>query len=288
VQSGNASAGAPGSGITTFSLSGQAALKDCTATWSATLAGTAVTETDQIQVVGGFLFGLAEGRASDTSLSDDSDYTPAELVRARLEVEESLEQICDQAFVPRYRRIVLDGTGRTDLPLPGAEDVVRSGFVLRGVRTIRRISVAPRVDETFVDLTAGQLAAVTVTPDGDLRRTDGNIFTEGNRNVIVEVEHGCDAPPVDLKWAGMQHLRVRLNLNRTAVPDRVLSYTQDGGGTYRIAQAAAYSVGIPEIDAVYDRYSRRKAGTGADGKPFPSSRPLVFTPQRGNLFHGLT
>lgn len=256
-----------------------------TVAWTATVGGSSVTEYDQVEIVGGFLFGLAEGRASDASLADTSKYPATDLDAKRLETEVECEQICDQAWVVRYRRVVLDGTGTWDLVIPDGGDDVRGGILLRGVRTVRRVAVAPTVAGTFVDLTAAQLAAVAVTGAGALRRTDGNVWTEGVQNVVVEYEYGNDAPPADLKSKVMIRFRQLLNLNKTGVPERAQSYTVDSGGTYRLSQPGAYETGSPEVDAAYWRYSRRESGTGKDGKPVPYGVTMSYAPQRYSLFH---
>lgn len=283
VASGNAVSA--GSGSYTFALPAQASLASLTTAWSATIGGAAVVESDQVEVVGGFVFSLAEGRASDASLADTGKYATAELVAARVEVEVELERICQRAFVPRYRRAVLDGSGGTDLLLPDGGDATIAGLQLRGVRTIRSAKMAPRTGQTFVALSAPQLAALAVTRDGMLRRTDGNAWTEGLSNVVLEYEYGSDAPPEDLKRAALVRFRSRLNIHRTGIPDRATSYTAVDGGTYRLSMPGADSTGIPEVDAVYARYSRGGNAGGKDGDPVPASRTLDYAPQRHSLFH---
>lgn len=267
----------PGTGQYTYALTGQSQLKYLTVVWSATIGGVAITETDYVEVVGGFFFTLVEGRASDASLSSTSKYTTEELAVARLEVEVECEEICARAFVPRYRRVTLDGTGTSDLILSDAD-----------IRAVRSAKVAPAVDETFVALSAGELAALAIRPLNVLRRTDGNVWTEGERNVVLEYEYGLDAPPADLKRASLTRFRTRLNIPHTGVPDRASAFTVEGGGTYRIDQAGKYKVGIPDVDAVYARYSLRdtdESSAGAGGTGVAASRTLDYDPQHYSLFH---
>lgn len=278
IQSGNATADGGGTGRVSFTLASQAALKRCTVTWTATIAGATVVEIDQLEVVGGFFFTLAEGRDSDESLSSTSKYTTADLVARRTSVELECEDICDRAFVPRYDRIVLDGTGTSQI-------ILRHSMPNRSVadiRTLRRIAVATDLDETFSDLSAAEIASVAWSDDGTLTRTDGLVFYEGRRNVVVEFEFGLDAPPVDLVDGSLLRFRSRLNFPHSGIHDRATSYSLGDMGVLRLDTAGAYKTGLPEVDAVYGRHSRRDR----DGKPVPVSRPLVYTPQRYSLFHG--
>lgn len=277
VVSGNASSAGVGTGRYTFPLPGQAQLALLTVTWSATISGAAVVEVDQVEVVGGFLFTLVEGRGSDTSLASTEKYPTADLIAARLEVEQECEEICDRALVPRYRRVLTDGTGTSELVLPTSD-----------IRSIRAVRMAARAGQAFTAFTADELAALVATEDQVLRRVDGARWTEGLANVIVEYEHGWDTPPADLKKAALQRFRSRLNLTRTNIPDRAASFVSSEGGTYRLTLPAKYQTGLPEVDAVYARYSRRAitddgTGTAAGG---PASRSLDFNPQRHSLYHG--
>ncbi|MGE5827704.1 MAG: hypothetical protein ACM30G_04980 [Micromonosporaceae bacterium] len=275
VTSGNATVVGASSGQVTAALAAQSALKALTITWVAIVGGVSRTEVDYAEVVGGFYFGLAEGRGSDAALANTTTYPTSAVELRRLETEVECDYICDRAFVPRYRRLVLDGSGTTELVLADAD-----------LRTIRRIAVADRLDETFTDLGSAALAAVAIGTDRTIRRTDGNVFTEGRRNVIVEYEFGLDAPPPDLVWATKTRLRTRLTMPTSAIPDRAQSFVVAEGGTFRLTMPGAFATGIPEVDAVYGRYSLREGVGGDGGRPVPASRTLDYTPQRWSMFHG--
>lgn len=279
VSTGNAIHGT--TGVYTYALPGQAALTELTVSWAATIAGTAVVETDTVEVVGGFFFSLSEGRASDTSLSDTNKYPGADLVAARLRVEQECERICDRAFVPRYARVTLNGTDSSEILLTHP-DPDRS---VAHVRSIRSVSMAPRADETFVDFTTAQLAALNIGEDGTLRRLDGLWWTAGFGNVVIEYEYGLDEPPDDLIDMALLRFRTRLTRKNSAVPDRASSFTSADGGTYRLTLPDAFRTGIPDVDAVYSRYSRRST-SGAGGRQFAASRMLSYDPQYNSLFHG--
>jgi hypothetical protein len=280
VDSGTATHAA--TGLYTFVLAGQPQLAALTITWSATIGGAAATQTTYAEIVGGFFFSLAEARGSDDTLADTTLYPLADLVAARLAVETECEFICDRAFLPRYDRMVLDGTG-TDRLLLRLSDPDRS---IADVRTVRSVKMANTVDGTFTAFTAAELAALTVTSDGMLVRTSGAIFTEQRANVVVEVEYGQDRPPADLVLAAKTRFRTLLNYNKSGIPDRASSFTVTDGGTFRLDMPGPGKTGIPTVDAVYGRYSRRPTGTGPTGAAVPASRTLTYLPQRGSMFHG--
>lgn len=279
VAAGDASLTTVGTGRYTFTLGGQAQLGLLTVSWSATIAGAAVIQADEVEIVGGHFFSLAQGRASDSSLSSATKYPTADLELKRVEVEEECETICDRSFVPRYARVSLDGSGESDLVL-SHPDPERS---IADVRAIRSVRMAPRVGQPFVAFDAGQLAALQVADDGTLRRLDGALFTRGYANVIVELEYGLSAPPAELVQACLSRFRSRLNINKSGVPDRASSFTVSDGGTYRMDMPGPWKTGLPAIDAVYARYSRRD---GAGGRKVPASRQLNYDPSYGSLFHG--
>jgi hypothetical protein len=283
VASGTAAHGT--AGVYTYAMAGQAALARYTVTWTGTFSGSALTETDYVEIVGGFFFNLADARASDPSLADDARYPTAALASSRQEVEDECEMICDRSFVPRYHRAVLDGSGSPDLLLTDYAWAA-DGRSVADVRTIRSATMAPKVGQAFVALTAGQLASLTVTADGMLRRVDGNIWTEGVQNIIVELEYGLDSPPSELVRAAMVRLRSRLAIPMSGIPDRATSFTSAvDGGTYRLDLPGPFKTGLPEVDGVYSRYSRRSgAGTGT-GRMLAASRTLSYDVQTNSLFH---
>jgi len=271
-------------GVYTYAMAGQAALSKYSVAWTGTFTGSAVTETDYVEIVGGFFFNLADARSSDPSLSDASRFSTAALTSSRQEVEDEVEMICDRAFVPRYRRAVLDGSGSPDILLTDFRWAAE-GRSAADVRTIRSATIAPLVGQTFVALTTQQLAALTVTADGMLRRVDGDIWTEGVQNVIVEYEYGLPAPASELVRATLVRLRDRLSIPLTGISERASSFTAVDGGTYRLDMPGAFKTGLPMVDAVYSRYSRRSGSGTGTGRSQAASRTLSYNVQTNSLFH---
>lgn len=278
-------AATPGTtGVYTYAMAGQAALARYTVAWTGTFSSSVVTETDYVEIVGGFFFNLMDARNSDDALKDAGRFSTAMLASSRQEVEDECEMICDRAFVPRYRRAVLDGNGTNAMLLTDAKWAAE-GRSAADIRTIRSVTMAPQVGQSFVPLTTLQLASLTVTADGLLQRVDGQIWTEGVQNIVIEYEYGLHAPSSDLVRMTLVRLRDRLAIPLSGVNERATSFTAVDGGTYRLDMPDAFKTGLPIVDAVYSRYSRRSgAGTGK-GRPQAASRTLTYDVQTGSLFH---
>jgi hypothetical protein len=228
-----------------------------------------------VEVAGGVFFSVPYIRAADAQLADTTEFPTPVLVAARLETEIECEDICGRAFVPRYWRETLDGSGTSDIML-GKPDI----------RTIRSVAMSSRAGLPLVSFTAAELAALAVTSDGMLRRTDIAFWTEGVRNVVLEEEYGLDGPPQPLREAALVRLRALANKHRSMVPDRASSFTSVDGGTYRLTLPKRRSTGIPDVDAVYARYGFGAEDGSTGGSGAPASRQLNYDPQYFSMFHG--
>jgi hypothetical protein len=237
----SATAGHPGLGTYTYALPAQANLDSLTLDWSGLLAGATVTVRDYVEIVGGFIFGLAEGRAAHSGLASTTTYPPALLAAKRIAVEQECERICRQAWVPRFERELLSGTGTSRLPL--------ARMVLRAVRAVSVAGVA---------WSAPDVAAVAVSEHGILTRPGGAIWPAGASNIVVEYEHGHDFPPEDVKDAAILRLRSKAGQNTSSVPDRATSFTITDGGVYRLSTPNREKTGIPEVDGPYEGNQRQR------------------------------
>lgn len=246
-----------------------------TATWS--VSGTAVATTT-VEVVGRWYFTVAELRASHPTFQTQSEiWLPQVLAGYRDLAEREAEAICGRAFVPRFRRLILDGSGELSLQLPDAD-----------VRSI--VSVT----DNGTAFTQAQLDALTLYASGRLDRAWGDVWTWGQENLVVVYQHGLDAAPPEVKHAGMtraQEMAFRGGPNGSAIPARAKSMTTDGT-TIQLDQPGRLKTGNPDVDAVYDRWSLRSAA-GADGTAggggsglAPVSRSIDWNPQYDSLFHG--
>lgn len=237
----------PGDGTFSFALPGGPTfpasvtwqLDTLRVTWTGTIGGAVLTlPPDYVEVVGGFLFGLAEVRAKRPPL-DATKYPAEELAARRIEAEQDCEKICRTAMVPRFIRRQLTGNGRRDLLVPD-----------QNPRVLRAVTV---------NGTAVGLSGATLNESGVLTRV-GAVWPAG-APVIVEYEHGLDYPPERIRSMAMVHLRQMLNETNSGVPSNAISFTVQDGGVYRLATPGKDRTGIPEVDAVYERYGEL-AGVG--------------------------
>lgn len=227
----------PGTGQYSFTVPAQSTVDTLTVDWVATsIGGAVVTARDYVEVVGGFLFGIAEARALPPAL-DATLYPTALLQARRIGVEVECERICGRAFVPRFSRRSLIGNGTPRLPVPDTY-----------LRSVRAVTVAGTA------LTQTELDALLVVESGAIRRV-GSVWPVDTR-VVVEYEHGMDFPPDDIRDATMLRLRSRLAPTDSGVPQRAISFTIAEGGVYRLSTPGKFRTGIPDVDGVYEGYSR--------------------------------
>jgi hypothetical protein len=245
VAAGTATVGT-GSDPRTYALAAVNTLELLTATF--TDAGDGSTHEQRIEVVGGYYFSVAAARAAEPSLADTASYDQATVVAARREVEDEAERICARAFVPRFCRDQLDGSGRSALRLTNPD--------LRQLRSVKVDGVAysgPQLAAVLPDRSRGELRLpATGTPT--------TTWPAGVGNVIVEYDYGWDRPPAELVKAAILRLRSRLNMPRSGVPDRAERIVLAEGATYTLSMPGEFQTGIPDVDAVYWRYSNRQRG----------------------------
>jgi hypothetical protein len=355
VAPGTATTAGSATGVYTVAVTAAQAnrLDQWVATWSD--AGNGSSQTSDHEVCGGFFFSLTDARNSDAVLKDTAKYPDSMIMAKRQAVEEECEFICDVPFVPRYRRVLLDGTAEPEIFLPDSKiRTVRSAMIitadttggayvyLPSVTSITSTSVAftvtfatnhslgpganlilsgfnpyayngnwvvasvPAANQVVVStnlnpgnagtigtavgatgqvivFTAGQLASIVIDDDFKIQRNDGGVWDEGRRNVVIEYECGWDAPPGELADASMIRLRSVLNRQFSSVPDRATSFVTEGGTTFRLDLPHAFATGIPEVDAVYNRYSTREYD---DADPIPASMQVNTDPSWFSVYHG--
>lgn len=226
-----------------------------TASWSNGALSTSDTVQTVVEVVGGYYFSIAQARAYKTGdLNDLTKYSTPLLRQVRAEVEATFERVC-WPFVPRYRRVEVQGHGKPWVILPDMH--------VRTVRSVREYST----DGTYVAFTASELGGVQVDDSGIIRSIDGRPFGWGCSRVVVEYTAGFDRPPPDVLDAALYYLRYRANTQRNGLPERATSYSAGpDGGTYSLTTAGLRGsiTGLPDVDVVLNdkRYRRTEPGIG--------------------------
>lgn len=254
-----------------FTAANAASLGTWTVTW--TDDGDGSTHTQTVEIVGGdapFLFSIPEARARTDRVASTSKWPTSRLEAARLELTEELEWITDRSFCLRSHRLTVDGSGERGLYLPHNDLVEVTAVTVAGTA-----------------FSAAQLAALLVDEDNWVYRPEGSVWTYGRRNVVITYTFGVAAPPQQLKGAAIHRLADMVNRTQSNLPDRATHLTNEHG-TIQLARAGTYRTGNAEVDAVYQRFSKRRMAEGDDGnsKPAAASMSLQYDIQYDSLFHG--
>jgi hypothetical protein len=207
-------------------------LDTLTVDWSGVVNTVAQEYIDNVEVVGDVFFTVPEFRALGTAYANTTNYPTSTITDMRTTVEQALEDACNRAFVPRYERETLSGTGSTTARLKWPD-----------IRSIRSITI---------DDVAGTAADVAFQPSGIAYYASG--WTLGHGNIVVGYEHGMPYPPERVKRAAL--LLAKRWLTPSAVDDRAINMTNDSG-TYAIMQAGVrgHLFDLPEVVATVDQYS---------------------------------
>lgn len=223
-------------GVATYALTAAqtgAGLDVLTAAWT---HDSVVRVTTRHEVVGRFWF-APSALLSIKGVEQALQSTPGEggtagLVAARTWIESLIEQVTGVAWVPRVARDELD--------VPDGSTVVR----LRHMRPRSLVSVS-------IDGTAETLADWTVDEWGGLRRVDGGTFsTSDARGLVVQYEHGFDAPPPALREAAIVAAADRIKRRVSTIGDRATQLSNDGVVINLGRFDPQHPTGIPEVDAV--------------------------------------
>lgn len=173
-------------------------------------------------------FTLAELRAFSVDLADPVRYPDAALNDMRPIVEQSLEDACGVAFVPRT----------------STRQAIAAGALLDpGVRRVRSVTSVTDYLGATVDLTDTWVQGDYLT-----RATQWP-----KRVLTVVVQHGYDAPPLRVKGAAM--LLAKNWLIKGPLDDRTTSLsTEDGTFALATPGLRGSEFGLSEVDRVVVRY----------------------------------
>ncbi len=199
----------------------------------------------RFEIVGTFLFEIADLRAYDGTFTDATAYPAAAIRSVREEVVDKFAspQAAGASFILRGRRERIDGTGEAALILAEFD-----------VRTL----VAAWVDG--VAFTVAELADVVVHPFGMLERKSST-WPAGLRNVEVLYEYGFASVPGPVHRAGLRYAKHLLLTNALdATSERATAVFNELGG-YRLTLAGRDGpTGLPEVDAVLREFGHARIG----------------------------
>lgn len=205
--------------------------------------GGALRWFSDAEIVGGFMFEIADLRDQDRTFTLDKYPSPV-LREVRSWVEDVIEgpRAANVAFVPRSARITIDGSGTHTLPLPNLD-----------VREVYAVTV------NGTAWTEAELAQITPA-DGLLFLEWGKIWPGGKRNITLHYSHGLDRPPGAITRAGL--MLAREYLVKSDVPGRATA-TSIGDQLFRLTIAGRDGVtGIPDVDAAIDQFGRKTYTVG--------------------------
>lgn len=143
--------------------------------------------TSYYEVVGAYYFPLAEVR----ELAGMTTPTAQQITDARERIEELIENRHKRAYVPRGRRVTLDGDSSYELSLPDLR-----------ITSIYSISVTDSAG-TVTAFTPAELADVRITSYGYIRRKSLGYWASGHGNVSVHYVTGEAEAPDPIKRAAL-------------------------------------------------------------------------------------
>lgn len=235
----------PAVGVYTLVIPSQASLNFFTLTWSGTFTGTAISIESYVEIVGGFYFSIAELRASDSALTV-SRFPNQALIDSRLSVENEFEDICGQAFVPRF-----------------ASEWVTDSYdyeIYTSEYNPRKLT-AMKVNGTSYDLTNWETL-------GYVKKRDSNrhgfllsgpalpaVYT-GN-DVYIEYEYGMPQVPYPIKEKALRRAKLNLLGMASTIDPRATTMILPDIGSVNLATPGmrGLETGIPDIDVVLRRYT---------------------------------
>lgn len=232
VASGTATRASLGTYFFVLTGANNAVLDTYEVTWAATVAGQAGSYITRHEVVGAHLFGVADLRTYDTSMTA-ATYPGAEVRKARDEATDQLERPGSTFGSLRGVRVALDGTGTDTLCIPHT----LVGTVLSC--TVDGAMVSPSI--------------IATSGDGRLVLTSGT-WTVGTRNVVLHYEAGWANVPPPLATAAMILARERLVQNTAAGSMRATAQIT-GDFAFRLTIPGRDGwTGIPQVDEYIREY----------------------------------
>lgn len=226
----------------TFVLAPQPMVANLVVAWTGTWGGVPQTLTTTAEIVGAYLFTLAEARAYDKAvLGNATVYSDAAIRAARVGITDFFQEITGVGFVPRYGRAVLDGDGGRELK----------------VQDFGHVDELLYASVNGTALTAPELAEVSVYPEGRFYRPAGwpRSADGSRRNIVLGYEFGAHQAPWDVHEQAL--VLLRYTLVPSDISDRTITWTNELGTFRQAVPGEKYPTGLPSVDAMLSRYSHK-------------------------------
>lgn len=236
------SASGPVSNVYSFTIPAQTNLNFLTITWTGTVSSQTVTVTSYAEIVGGFLFSLAELRNFDTQMNPVK-FSDARLIEERLSVESEFEEITGRSFTPKFYREayaeVMDGY----IVLQKPEVYAITKLTVDGVDRLSWVS------SNYIRFDVSDPRALVVMPEAL-----GILYA---LQVTIEYEYGLKQVPRKIRDAGLKRAKVNLLGQNSAIDERATTLSTPEFGTMTLATPgrSGFQTGIPDIDVILSRWS---------------------------------
>lgn len=196
------------------------------------------TDTDSFEVTGAKLFTVAQARADDYDLQDETQFPTPEITEKRTTVEQEFERITGRSYVPRRVRVRVEHDGCSEFVKVPFRDVTGFSNVV-GPDDIN-------VDETELNYDADGFI-------GGFGALEAGFYE-------ISVDFGLKAAPPGIRRVGIIYLRHLLHEENSAIPERTTSYQPQDGSTYTFGNGVSEGTGIPAVDAVLFKESEKIIG----------------------------
>lgn len=240
-------------GTYTYALANQANPDQLTATWQD--ASTTASMTQRIEIVGAQLFTVdaarkfgqkADATSSIIPLATAAEY-PSSLIQAeRTRIVDDLEYWTGRAWIPRYARVEITGTGGSYLKLRDGVCRTSDGAKLNRPGRLNDIS---RLLTVTVNGSSVNVANVEIDPDnGQLYLATGWSAGSSPYNIVVEYVYGM-ASTTD----GVDRIGLKLLVDRlvpSGYPDRALRWDGPDGSSLSLIQPGGPMNNVSRIPEV--------------------------------------
>lgn len=208
------------------------------AVWTSGNDGSTVTT--YAEVVGGYLFSIAQARLM-SPLQDTATYPTEQLLLYRVMAETALEDICGVSFVPRYTR------EQAHIASYGILETSR-----RLVRTVRQITTWQSVNGVGQQVPLPTLAGYQVVATDQVFMPV--LWSWWSMPIYIAYEHGYNEPPPRVGRAAL--LLARRWIVESPWDERLTGFRSREGGEMTILTAShTNAFDLPEVEAIAELYS---------------------------------